>query len=436
MKESPISIPGFVLDREIGRGGMARVYSAVQQQPHRRIAIKIVSPTAANDENFLQSLKQEGDTVAQFSHPNIVTVYACGVIDGHYYLAMEFMGGGDLTSRIKAGLPPDQAVKITLEMASALEHAHAHKTLHRDIKPENILFHENGKSVLVDFGIAKEQDTDSEFTKLGCVVGTPHYMSPERAQGGVVDNRSDIYALGVVFYEMLTGKKLYDKADTFAISYAHVYEPIPPLPEKLSQYQPLLNKMLAKDPNDRFQNASELVKELERSSQTTRAVSQLNNHDGPTRKISETRIVSKDSPETRVAATSDNSATLVNQKENFEDSLATRAITSAPTKYKWLIPVAIGALLIISVGGYAWYSSTQQLPVDRVLGNPAVNLNRIIDLKGAARSLLKFNKYEDAAANYAKVLSDYDCNDAESRSSLKELDPQLYIKTIKQCESR
>ncbi len=258
-----IEIPNFTLGKEIGRGGMARVFIGEQLEPKRPVAIKIVTPQG-NDPKILEDLQKEGDTVAQFSHPNIVTVFSCGVIEQNYYLAMEILGGGDLKQKIESGITELEAFNIMLDMAKALEHAHKRGTLHRDIKPENILFHEDGQAVLVDFGIAKAQNTVSEFTRVGAVVGTPHYMSPERALGKTIDERSDIYALGVVLYEMLIGEKVFEGSDTFAISYAHVHEPVPDLPEAKAKYQTLLNKLLAKNPDDRFQTATQLVAQLKK----------------------------------------------------------------------------------------------------------------------------------------------------------------------------
>lgn len=254
----------FELFKEIGRGGMSRVYLARQLQPKREVAIKIVSPGSAPDEAFLSSLKIEGDTIAGLNHDNIVTVFACGVVDKHYYLAMEILPGGDLTERIKKGLRAEDAVEVMIQIGGALGHAHKKQVLHRDIKPENVMFHESGKAVLVDFGIAKEGDTESSFTQVGAVVGTPHYMSPERCMGKSTDARSDLYAMGVMFYKMLTGHKVFEGRDTFAVSYAHVYEPVPPLPPEHARFQGIVNKLLAKDPKDRYQTADEMVAALKK----------------------------------------------------------------------------------------------------------------------------------------------------------------------------
>jgi len=412
----PIEIPNFELIREIGRGGMASVWLARQLQPKRDVAIKIVAPGGGNDESFMHSLKQEGDTVAQFNHANIVTVYACGVVDGHYFLAMEILSGGDLTERIRQGLTPDQALEITRQMAAALAHAHKRNVLHRDIKPENILFDEEGRAVLVDFGIAKAADKDSEFTRMGCVVGTPHYMSPERAQGHPVDGRSDLYAVGVVLYEMLTGKKLYDKEDTFAISYAHVYEPVPPLPGALSRYQPLLNKLLAKDPDDRFQTADELLEALKHPT---------NLDPSATRPVN-----SQDPGATRTMDMQDGATRTV-------EPVATRAMetqTDVSTKSNppWMI--GAGALLVLVLAFAGWKLMAPE-PVARKpadLLTPQERL-RMGDLLAAARTQAKLGNVEAAIGNYEKVLTRYDCSNSEALSSLQVLAPDRYEKIRQNC---
>ncbi len=415
----PIEIPNFELIREIGRGGMASVWLARQLQPKREVAIKIVAPGGGNDEAFMQSLKQEGDTVAQFNHSNIVTVYACGVIDQHYFLAMEILSGGDLTERIKQGMEPEEALEITRQMASALAHAHKRNVLHRDIKPENILFDEEGRAVLVDFGIAKETDKDSEFTRMGCVVGTPHYMSPERAQGHPVDGRSDLYAVGVVLYEMLTGKKLYDKEDTFAISYAHVYEPIPPLPAELAQYQPLLNKLLAKDPNDRFQTADELLQALEAPNQVTASV---------TRPIPEQDPAATRAMPTNAQATRAMEGTAT----RMMDGAGTQADTQTGLPWKKWLPAAL-LLAIIGFGYAAWQFLTpdiRQKPASLLTPQELVRMN---DLLAAARTQSKLGNVEMAVKNYEKVLVQFDCHNSEALSALQTLDPDRYGKIIKNC---
>ena len=403
-----LTIPNFELEEEIGRGGMARVYLARQLAPKRRVAVKVVSPRRGDDPSFLQTLKQEGDTVAQFSHENIVTVYACGVVDNHYYLAMEILNGGDLAGRIGAGLPADEALSILRQMASALDHAHQRNTLHRDIKPENILFHESGKAVLVDFGIAKDADSESNFTKAGAVVGTPHYMAPERAQGKPVDARSDIYALGVLFYEMLTGEKMYSGGDTFAISYAHVYESIPELPTPLARYQPLLNRMVAKNPDDRFQSASEL----------TRALDEIHASAAPT-------------------PSDDTGSTVVIDPATDNTDSRPRASKSpdTPPPARRRSPLVWGSLGVAIVA--ATLAVVLSLRDSGSDGEPVLSMEVVTlirDRLAAAEAMVRMGKYQDAENVYALVLSEYDCGNKEARNGLRAANPKRYEETIANCD--
>ncbi|GJM09974.1 MAG: hypothetical protein DHS20C11_22500 [Lysobacteraceae bacterium] len=404
--QAPIEIPNFVLEKEIGRGGMAKVYLARQIEPARKVAIKIVAPDAVNDESFVASLKKEGDTAAQFSHDNIVTIYACGVISGHYYMAMEILPNGDLTDRIKKGMQVDDALKVTRQVASALGHAHGRNTLHRDIKPENIMFHESDKAVLVDFGIAKDADSTSNFTKAGAVVGTPHYMAPERVTGKPIDSRSDIYALGVVLYEMLVGKKLYEGKDTFAVSYAHVYEPIPDLPADLSYLQPLLDRLVAKEPDDRFQSAEDVVAAIDE----IKAVP------------AETRLIGK----------RHNKPAKAKQRPA---PAAPRTSTTGTSTSKWPA-IAIGGTLagavIIAVVYFVAAGNSSDTLRDGELLEPAQRI-RMQELLDGSRTLIKFEDYDQAEANYVKVLQEYDCTNLEARSGLRALNESRLQQILSNC---
>jgi serine/threonine-protein kinase PpkA len=430
--DAPIVIPNFELDREIGRGGMSRVYLARQVNPKRKVAIKIVAPGAAGDDAFLQSLKLEGDTIAQMSHDNIVTVYACGVIDNHYYLAMEVLSGGDLTKRIQNGVHPNEAVRITMQVASALKQAHEKGVLHRDIKPENIMFHESGKAVLVDFGIAKESEVESSFTKAGAVVGTPHYMAPERATGKPIDLRSDLYALGVVFWEMLTGRKLYEGADTFAISYAHVYEKIPPLPNEHAHFQPILLKCLAKDPNDRYQTAGELIRALSKfytaapvndtvaskphSFDDTHALERL-----PTGELATGRTQDMGAGPTKPMGDSRT------QPVGADGATVARTAITETTAKSNKTPLLIGAALaaVAIAGGGIWYA-TRPAPIADTPKNSLEEIERqtrIQDLLAAANSFLRMSNPDMAEDRYLQVLNDYDCANEEARRGLSAINP-------------
>src|SRR5690349_9534634 len=176
---------------------------------------------------------------------------------------MRLLTGGDLRGRIKQGLSATEALAILRELADAFAHAHARGFVHRDVKPENIMFDEQGFPVLTDFGIAKALDAATSMTRTGMTMGTPRYLSPEQAGGKGVDARADLYSLGVVLYEMLTGRPPYDAEDSMAVIFKHVTEPVPTLPPDFVRIQPLLEKLMAKDPNQRFASADELLRAID-----------------------------------------------------------------------------------------------------------------------------------------------------------------------------
>ena len=254
-----MQIPGYQIERELGQGGMAIVYLALQESLHRHIALKVIKPVLTTDEEFAQRFMREGRIIAQLSDPHIVTVYDIASHEGTYYLSMEYLSGGTLQQRIRKGLPLPEALSIAQAIAGALHYAHRRGIIHRDIKPQNILFRENGQAVLTDFGIAKTLGANTIMTRTGLSLGTPRYMSPEQIRGQNVDARADLYSFGVLFYEMLTGNVPYNAEDSFALAMMHVTATIPTLPPPLSRFQPLLNKLLDKDPEQRFQSGEEII---------------------------------------------------------------------------------------------------------------------------------------------------------------------------------
>lgn len=255
-------IPGYQIERELGQGGMAIVYLALQESLHRHVALKVIKPILTTDEEFAHRFLREGRIIAQLNDPHIVTVYDIASHDNTYYLSMEYLPGGTLQQRIRDGLPLKEALSIASAIASALHYAHRRNIIHRDIKPQNILFRENGSPVLTDFGIAKTLGGATIMTRTGLSIGTPRYMSPEQIRGQTVDARADLYSLGVLLYEMLTGNVPYTAEDSFALAMMHVTAPIPELPAKLARFQPLLGKLLEKNPDQRFQNGQEVVAAL------------------------------------------------------------------------------------------------------------------------------------------------------------------------------
>ena len=254
--------------RLLGQGGMADVYEAEDSQIGRTVALKVLPPAFARDEERASRFHKEIRACATLDHPGIVAVFDVGEQEGTHYYTMALLPGGDLKGRLKQGaLPIDEAVRRLRELADALAYAHSKGFVHRDVKPENILFRENDSAVLTDFGIARAMGSGTRMTATGLSIGTPHYMSPEQARGQELDGRSDLYALGVVFYEMLTGKVPFDAQDSFAVGLQHINDPVPQLPAELSAYQPIIDRLLAKNPDDRYQTGAELIEDLDRIEQ-------------------------------------------------------------------------------------------------------------------------------------------------------------------------
>ncbi len=256
---SAINIPGYHIERELGRGGMAVVYLATQTLLERPVALKILHGPP-QDETWRARFLREGRLVARLCHRHIVTIHDFGLAGDMPYLAMEYLPGGDLSSRAGQG---DLCVRVQwiCQLAQALACAHRQQLVHRDLKPQNILFREDGEAVLTDFGIAKQQD-DGSLTRSGMVVGTAAYLSPEQGRGLKVDNRSDLYSLGVVFYELLTGQRPFAAETELGLIVQHLTQPPPRLPAAFSRLQPVLDKLLAKPVSERYPNAEALLADL------------------------------------------------------------------------------------------------------------------------------------------------------------------------------
>jgi len=256
-KEQPV--PGYNVVHIIGQGGQAQVYLAEREHDGLRVALKVLNRALRNDRVFLERFVREYKLVASLNSAFVARIYDQGFSGDHPYIAMEFLPSGTLASRIREGLTTRAALRIAAQIAQALDAIHSRGIVHRDLKPANILFRADGRPVLVDFGLARDLTISSTLTVAGQFLATPRYMSPEQCQGLEVDARSDLYSLGAVLYEMITGRKIYDGANAAEVINMHVNAPPPQLAELLACHQPMLDRLLAKDPAERFQSAAEVL---------------------------------------------------------------------------------------------------------------------------------------------------------------------------------
>lgn len=250
--------PGYTVLHMIGHGGQAEVYLAEREHDGLRVALKVLDRTLRQDPSFLERFVREYKLIASMQNEHVALIYDQGFAGDYPYLAMEFLPSGTLASRIREGLTSRASLRIVSQVARALDAIHSHGIVHRDLKPANVLFRPDGRPVIVDFGLARSTVFNSQLTVAGQFAATPRYMSPEQCLGRKADPRSDIYSLGAVFYEMLTGEKLFASEGVANLVQAHLHAPVPRLPARLSGYQPILERMLAKDPDRRFQSAREL----------------------------------------------------------------------------------------------------------------------------------------------------------------------------------
>src|SRR5688572_9633729 len=258
-----VELPGYRVLRELGRGGMATVYLAVQESLRREVALKVLAPEMARDEEFTARFLREARLVASLHHKHIVQVYDVGTHGERAYLAMEYLPECAITPLV-GQCDAATALACVAQIGGALDYGHARGIVHRDVKLENILRHEDGSFTLSDFGIARVTGAATVRTMQGLTLGTPHYMRPERWTGTSFDGRADLYSLGVVLHALLTGKLPYDGVeDVFALGNLHREAPIPLLPAKFGRLQGLLAKLMAKRPEDRHASGAEVVAHVE-----------------------------------------------------------------------------------------------------------------------------------------------------------------------------
>ena len=255
---------GYRFVRLIGQGASSRVYLAERLSDKSTLVLKIMDVASIKEPQALQRFVQEAELVSEVNSPYVVRFLEHGFTKEYGYIAMEFFTRGDLKQRIEHGVSLGDALNYIRHIAYGLSAIHQQGIIHRDLKPGNIMFRSDDSLALADFGISRRLNETSELTRLGSVLGTPNYISPEQALGKTVDHRSDLYSAGIVFFEMLTGRKPFKAETAPALVYQHVHAEIPQLPGKLQRYQPLIEMLLAKNAAERFSSADEFVEYLGR----------------------------------------------------------------------------------------------------------------------------------------------------------------------------
>ena len=260
-----VRIRGHRCLRRLAVGGSSSVFLAEFQSTGQQRVLKIFRqvPDVVEGNTTFDRFLREFDLVAHLEHPNIARIYDLGVADDHVYLAMEYFPGGDLRSRMREPLDWRGALGYLRQLSAALGALHAIGVLHRDVKPGNVLLREDGSVAFIDFGLARQLGLESDITGTGAIFGTPHYMSPEQGRGLPLDERSDLYSLGVVLHEMVTGRKPFVAESPMAVIYLHLNAAVPQLPQAISHLQPLLEALLAKRPCDRPASAADIVMRID-----------------------------------------------------------------------------------------------------------------------------------------------------------------------------
>jgi len=251
-------IRGYRIQRCIGEGATAKVYLAERDEGGGHVVLKVLEPSLCADAEFMKRFAQEFKLISRVKSEHVSRIYAQGLEGGRAYIAMEYFGAGDLRERIGEGMEPMQSLKVLAQLAKGLDAIHQQGIVHRDLKPHNVMFRDPHQAAIVDFGAAKDLNENLELTRVGDILGTPYYMSPEQVRGEKLDARSDLYSLGVIFFQMITGKHMFEGTTAAGIAAQHLTTPPPPLPEAFEGLQRLYSRLIAKDRDARFRSAREL----------------------------------------------------------------------------------------------------------------------------------------------------------------------------------
>ena len=375
----------YRIQRKLGAGGMADVYLAEDQELGRRVAIKILNSRHGNDDQFIERFRREAKNAAALNHPNIVSIYDRGEAEDTYYIAMEFLDGRTLKELIigRGAAPINVAIEYARQILSALRFAHRHGIVHRDIKPHNVLVDGEGRVKVTDFGIARAGT--SQMTETGSIVGTAQYLSPEQAKGGEVDPRSDLYSLGVVLYELLTGKTPFDGETPVEIAMKHLSTtPKPPSalrPDVPPELDMVVMRALAKNPDERYQSADEMEGDLERVARGAKV--------SATTMDTATQVLRR--PAAAAAVASATAATMI-APSPAEAAAPPPAVVAEEEEYQeggrrpiWPWLVAAGFIIAAIVAGFfVWQelSGKTQVPVNNYVNEPLATAQQQIHAAG------------------------------------------------------
>lgn len=358
----------YTILEHVGGGGMADVYRAHDKLLDRSVAVKVLRSQFTNDEEFVSRFRREAQAAARLSHPNIVNIYDVGRDDGTDYIVMEYISGETLKERIQReqSLPVETAARVALEIAEALEHAHQNNLVHCDIKPHNILITRSGRVKVTDFGIARAV-TSATMTHTGTVLGSVHYFSPEQARGGAISAQSDIYSLGVVLYEMVTGILPFSGETPISVALKHLQEQPRPVREINPSLPPLVEaivlKAMAKELNVRYQNIGEMTADLKMVQNYLR-----DDH---------TRRISRDDFPTQMLPRIDES--LSESSEPINSSSRISADKQKPKRWIWwLLLLLLLGFLTGAFMAFGKFWSASEITVPNVVGKPQETARNII----------------------------------------------------------
>ncbi|MCH8976488.1 MAG: protein kinase [Proteobacteria bacterium] len=253
---------GYKFVRKIGQGAMSEVYLAERIGDNQSLVLKVLNIKNSPEQATIERFVLEAKLISDLDSPFVVKIFDHGLTDDYAFIAMEFFSRGDLKQRMELDIPPELAATYVVHIAYGLNEIHKVGVIHRDLKLANVMFRGDDSLALADFGISKKINSGDDLTTLGQIIGTPHYMSPEQGEGLVVDIRTDLYSAGVMLFELLMKEKPFKATTPAALIYQHVHEDVPRLPEDLSRFQGIIDKLMAKNPVDRYQSASELISVL------------------------------------------------------------------------------------------------------------------------------------------------------------------------------